>query len=104
MTKEIRQKNIEEELNRAKEYLKEINVLLENEFYIGAVSRLYYYVFHSIRALLIKKYYEPKIHEETLRFLGMHFIKPGIIPIEISQIFTKLMKYREELTKYRTMQ
>ncbi len=34
--------------------------------------------------------------KEFLRLLGMHFIKPGILPTSISHAFARLMKYREE--------
>jgi uncharacterized protein (UPF0332 family) len=88
--------NVREEIVRAEECLKEPNTLEHAGFYAGGVSRLYYAVFHSLRALLIGKGLEPKTHEGALRLLGLHFIKTGILDTEISHIFARLMKYREE--------
>lgn len=62
----------------------------------GGVSRLYYAVFHCVRALLMGKGLEPKTHEGALRLLGLHFVKPGTISTQVSHIFARLMKYREE--------
>ncbi len=39
---------------------------------------------------------EPKGHEGSLRLLGMHFVKTGILQPSDSHIFARLMKYREE--------
>lgn len=96
MTQENKKVNIVLELGKANDCLKSAEILASNGQYTDAVSRLYYYVFHNVRALLFTKGYEPKSHEGTLRLLGMHYIKPGILPIELSHIFSKLMKYREE--------
>lgn len=91
-----KKKNIREELARASDCLKEADALYGEGLHTGAVSRLYYYVLHAVKALLLAKGFEPKSHEGTLRLLGMHFIKSGIFDPSISHIFTRLMKYREE--------
>ncbi len=96
MTQENKKENISEELARARECLTEAETLSSNELYTGAVSRLYYYVLHGVRALLLTKGLEPKTHEGVLRLLSMHFVKPGIIASDTSHLFTRLMKYREE--------
>jgi uncharacterized protein (UPF0332 family) len=96
VTQENKEVNIALELEKAESSLKSAEVLAAHGQYADAVSRLYYYLFHSVRALLFSKGFEPKTHEGTLRLLGMHFIKPGILPTNISHIVTRLMKYREE--------
>jgi len=44
--------NVREEIVRAEECLKEAEVLEREGFYAGGVSRVYYAVFHCVRALL----------------------------------------------------
>lgn len=96
MTEENKKENIKVELDRAMKTLLEANLLFKNDFIVGAVSRLYYFLFYNIRALLLTKGLEPKSHEGSLRLLGLHFIKEGIFEPKASHIFSKLMKYREE--------
>lgn len=55
MTPENKKENLSEELARATECLTEAEILSSHELYTGAVSRLYYYVLHSVRALLLTK-------------------------------------------------
>jgi uncharacterized protein (UPF0332 family) len=88
--------NIQEELERAKEALKSADILFENDLIKDAMSRLYYFVLHYIKALLLTKGLEPKSHEGALRLLSLHFIKEGILEPNVAHIFSKLMKYREE--------
>ena len=76
--------------------MKEADTLNKDGLNVGAVSRLYYYVFHAVRALLLTKGLEPKTHEGALRLLSLHFVKPGLLDPEMSHSFARVMKYREE--------
>ena len=96
MTNQNKKINISQELERAKECLKSAELLATHGQYADAVSRLYYYVYHNIRALLLSSGLEPKTHEGALRLLGLHFIKSGIFAPGLSHSFAKLMKYRGE--------
>ncbi len=96
MTKKNIKINISEELKRAKESFNAAAVLFDNKLLNDAISRLYYFIFYNVRALLLTKGFEPKSHEGALRLLGLHFIKTGLFKPKLSHIFSKLMKYREE--------
>ena len=96
MTEENKRENIQAELEGAEKTLSEANLLFKNGFFKGAVSRLYYSLLYSIRALLLTKGLEPKNHEGALRLFGLHFIKEGLFETKASHIFSKMMKYREE--------
>lgn len=96
MTQQNKKTNILQELERAKDCLKSAELLVHAGQLADAVSRLYYYVYHSIRALLLSKGFEPKTHEVALRLPGMQFIKPRIFETSLSYNFAKLMKYRGE--------
>ena len=96
MMEENKRENIQAELDGAEKTLLEAELLFKNGFFKGAVSRLYYSLLYSIRALLLTKGLEPKSHEGALRLFGLHFVKEGVLETKASHIFSKLMKYREE--------
>lgn len=96
MTQENKKKNIAQELARAKDCLTSADLLFSHGQLADAVSRLYYYIYHAVRALLLSKGLEPKTHEGAIRLLSMQFVKTGVISTKTAHIFTRLMKYREE--------
>ena len=96
MTEGNKKENIRDELERAGEALRSADVLYKSRLYRDAVSRLYYLLYHTVRALLLSEGLEPKTHEGTLRLMGMHFVKKGILTSGDSHVFSRLMKYREE--------
>ncbi len=74
----------------------EADLLFANGFFKGAVSRLYYSLLYTIRALLLTRGLEPKSHEGALRLFSLHFVKEGPFEAKASHTFSKMMKYREE--------
>lgn len=96
MTIENQKNNIREELARAHEALRAAELLFEKHLLNDGVSRLYYYAFHVVKALLLSKGLEPKSHEGSLQQLGMHFVKTGILLPADSHVFSRLMKYQQE--------
>jgi uncharacterized protein (UPF0332 family) len=96
LTPENRKSNIQEELLRARESLEAAEVLFEKKLFSDGASRVYYHVFHLVRALLLTKGLEPKSHQGLLRLLGLHFVKQGFLDPSDSHIVARLMKYREE--------
>jgi uncharacterized protein (UPF0332 family) len=96
VTEDNRRQNISAELERAAEALSAATLLSDNGYINDAISRLYYFVLYNIRALILYKDHEPRSQEGAIRLLGLHFIKSGLMSKNIAQIFSKLMKYREE--------
>jgi len=96
MTGDNKKKNIRAELERGAEALAAATLLYENGYISDAISRLYYFVLYNIRALLLSKGLEPRSHEGALRLFGLHFIREGLMDKKAAQIFSKLMKFREE--------
>lgn len=96
MMEENKRENICAELERASEALSAALLLYENGFISDAVSRLYYFVLYHIRALLLTKGFEPRSHEGALRLFGLHFVREELVDKRAAQIFSKLMKFREE--------
>ena len=96
MNEENKKANIREEIDRANEAIRAAHLLFENGFVRDAVSKAYYSLLYSIRAVLLTEGLEPKSHEGALRLFGLHFVKPGAFEAKDSHIFSKLMKFREE--------
>jgi len=96
LTEENRKENIRAELDRAAEALAAATLLYENGYISDAVSRLYYFVLYHVRALLLSKNLEPRSHDGAPRLLGLHFVREGLMDKKAAQVFSKLMKFREE--------
>jgi uncharacterized protein (UPF0332 family) len=96
VNEENKRANIREEVDRASEALRAAHLLFENGFVRDAISKIYYSLLYSIRAVLLTDGLEPKSHEGALRLFGLHFVKPGAFESKDSHIFSKLMKLREE--------
>ena len=96
MTADNQRNNIHAELERATEALAASTLLYENGYISDAISRLYYFILYNVRALLLSKGLEPRSHDGALRLLGMHFVREGLIDKRAAQVFSKLMKFREE--------
>jgi hypothetical protein len=88
--------NVADELARAAEAERAFVLLLGGGLHSDAVSRLYYFLLHSVRALLLTKGLEPRSHEGALRLFAQHFVKGGLFPRGDSHLFSKMMKFREE--------
>ncbi|MBI4548517.1 MAG: HEPN domain-containing protein [Ignavibacteriae bacterium] len=96
MNEQNKKSNITDELDRATKSLESAELLSQKGYYNDAVSRLYYALFHRLKALLLSKGLEPKTHEGALILFSQHFVKPGIFDTSDSHIVSRLMKYREE--------
>jgi len=96
VTKDNRRENIRAELDRAAEALAAATLLYKHGYVSDAISRLYYFVLYNVRALLLSKGLEPRSHEGALRLLGLHFVREGLMDKSTAQVFSKLMKFREE--------
>jgi hypothetical protein len=96
MTDENKNQIIRNEIERAGKAMGAAVVLLENGFLNDAVSKLYYYLYYHVRALLLTKGIEAKKHEGALSLLGRHFVREGIVDAKASHVFSELIKFRDE--------
>ena len=84
------------ELKKAHETFEEINILTAANRWSGAANRLYYAVFHAISALLIHDGHAVNTHNGSHAVFNLHYIKPGILPIEYGRLYNQLQTMREE--------
>jgi len=96
VTEENKRVNIRAELDRAGQAKKSAELLFTHGQFTDAVSRLYYFVFHTLKALLLAEGLEPKSHEGALILFGLHFVKTGKFAPGEAHIISRLMKYRQE--------
>lgn len=100
MKPENRLKNIEEELAHSRESMEAAKVLIKADLYRESVPKIYYCLFHAIKALLFSVGLETKTHEGTSRLFSLHFIKTNIFPVEMSHFLSQMMKYKHEADYY----
>jgi len=66
-------------IENAEEKLGAAEYLLKEGFYNDAVSRAYYSMFYSARALLSIKEIYPKTHKGVVLKFGLEFVKKGFV-------------------------
>jgi uncharacterized protein (UPF0332 family) len=94
MTEDNRIRHIINELAAAQDAFSESEILYEKGLLRGAISRLYYFLFHTIKALLASKGLEPKSHDGTERLFSLYFVKDAIFDVNDAKVLAVLMKYR----------
>ncbi len=98
-------------IERAKENLIEMSVLLEGDLYFGAVNRCYYAIFHAISALLILEDKQFSSHKSLISYFGKQrlFQSFGVYHYDIAPVSSTSQesldkkKLKEYFTKYRSI-
>ena len=96
MTGEGRRESALVELALADEELRAAATLLDDGFPRIAVGRVYFAVFHAVRAQLYAEGFEPRTHGGAQHLFNLHFVKTGRFDPSTSRLIAKLQKYREE--------
>ncbi len=65
--------------------------------YKTSINRSFYAVLHATRSLLILKGADPIRHDGVLTIFSLHFIKPGILPVELAKTFKRLLALRTDV-------
>jgi uncharacterized protein (UPF0332 family) len=88
--------NIKLELSRGEEAIEAAEMLFEKNLFPDAVSRVYYAVFHHLKAILFTIGHEPRSHEGALHLFNIHFLKTGEFPPKYGKVLKRIKKHREE--------
>jgi len=83
-------------LSAGKEKLKAAKILFENGSYKDSVSRSYYAMFTSARALLATKSLDSVKHSGVISLFNLHFVKTGIVNKECGKLLAEAKNIREE--------
>jgi len=73
-------------LKKAKDLLKQAEVLLEHQGYDGSINRSYYAIFNAVRALLALLNLDSQRHSGVIAYFDRYFIKTGICEKLLSKI------------------
>ena len=82
-------------IHRAKETLKEIDILVDNELWNTTINRLYYACYFAVIGLLVSKEIVTQTHSGVRMMFGLHFVKTGIINKELGKFYTDIFDKRQ---------
>ncbi|GAK57076.1 putative toxin-antitoxin system, antitoxin component [Candidatus Vecturithrix granuli] len=82
-------------LDKAKEALKQAELLFDNGGYDGSVNRSYYAIFNAIRALLALVNLDSRRHSGVISFFDRYFVKTGIFDKSFSHIVHSAFDVRQ---------
>jgi len=82
-------------IDNALNTLNEIQILIDNELWNTAVSRLYYACYYAVSALLISIGVETHSHSAVRTMLSMHYTKTGKLSISHSKFYADLFSNRQ---------
>ncbi len=69
---------------------------LADGFYTSAINRAYYAIFYAANALLATKGLSRSKHAAVIAAFRQHFVKPGLLESEYSDIYGRLMDDRRK--------
>jgi uncharacterized protein (UPF0332 family) len=73
-------------LNKAKDILRQAEILLDNNEYDGSINRSYYAIFNAIRSLLALVGLDNRRHTGIISYFDQYFVKTGICEKQLSAI------------------
>jgi uncharacterized protein (UPF0332 family) len=82
-------------LKRAKQHLKSARDLLTNEDFADSISRSYYAIFQTARALLATEQLESRKHSGVIALFNQYFVKTGKVDKSLGVILKNARRYRE---------
>lgn len=80
---------------KANKFLRSARLLIDNEDYDSAVSRIYYAMFYSVEAILIKENFRPKSHNGVITLFNREYIKTGRISAIYGKQLSQMQRTRE---------
>jgi uncharacterized protein (UPF0332 family) len=94
--------SIDSLMERANKYLNSVKLLFDNQDYESCVSRVYYAMYYSTEAVLLTKQLSFTSHKGVLSGFGLHFVKTGIFPREMSKQLNQAFE-KKQLGDYSTI-
>ncbi|MDH5396855.1 MAG: HEPN domain-containing protein [Cyclobacteriaceae bacterium] len=83
-------------LQRARETLDEIKILIDNKLWNTAINRMYYACFYAVGALLVKHGIETSSHSGSRQKFGQLFIHTGLISKDLGKHYSELFEKRQK--------
>lgn len=95
MTRDNQLENMRLELDRSRGALNSARILFEQGEHADSISRAYYAMLHSARALLLIEELEPKSHGGVAHYLNLRFVRKGLFPAAQARHLTRMQAERE---------
>ncbi|MFC0877258.1 HEPN domain-containing protein [Saccharicrinis sp. FJH2] len=95
MNEQDKKELVKYRIDRAKETLKEVDILVENKLWNTSVNRLYYACYYAVTALLIYTGINTQTHAGVRQMFGLHFIKTGLIHKDSGKFYTDIFDKRQ---------
>ncbi len=83
-------------MERACETLQEARLMFDGGHLHGAANRIYYACFYAVVALLLTKDLSSPKHSGVMALFNRHFIKEGIIPVDLGKFYSRAFDNRLE--------
>lgn len=83
-------------VEQAKDTVKEVQKLIDNDLYKVAVNRIYYGMFYLLTALALKNNFTSSKHMQLIGWFNKEFIKDKIIDPKYGIILREAFKNRSE--------
>ena len=83
-------------LERAKQDLSDAEFSYKDRRYLNANNRVYYAIFHAIKAVLATERIDFKKHKDVLAYFNQHYVKTEIFPRMIGKKISQANKVRED--------
>lgn len=96
MTSEERLEYVNYRIKSAFNTFDAAKVLADNGFWNSAVNRLYYAVFYSVNALLVKNEIYVNSHSGMRSQFSLHFIKTGKLDKKYGALLAELYDWRQK--------
>lgn len=77
--------------------LRAASLLMDNEFYNEAISRLYYACFYMIKAYFFEHQIDAKTHEEIRNLMNDHLVKTNAITENDVTFYTNIFEIRHSV-------
>lgn len=90
------EERVQKALARSQETVREMELLLEQDFYHGAVDRAYYAAFHAATAALLSRGLEFSRHSAVIAHFGKELAKPGLIDAQHHQALIEAFNLRQK--------
>lgn len=81
---------------KAAETLEDARIMFERKRWFSTVNRIYYALFYEIIALLQTKDLSTPKHTGVRALFNQHFVKTGIVNIDIGKFFNKMFDFRKK--------
>jgi uncharacterized protein (UPF0332 family) len=85
----------ERRMQRARDAIREADVLIASQLWRGALNRLYYAAFYAARAVLATRDLDSARHSGTIALFQQHFVKPGSVPASIARVLPRAFESRQ---------